>query len=117
MARYLVDESCARAIVDALRQTGADVTYAADNHRRAEDAALVALAASEDRIIVTEDFDFGELLVRRRLIAPGAVVLHLPSAAPSEKAARLSAVLQSVAELAGRLTIVSAKSVRQRVLR
>lgn len=50
-------------------------------------------AQSEGRLIVSEDFDFGELLVRRRLSAPGAIILHLPGRTQAQRAARLQAVL------------------------
>lgn len=117
MARFLVYESCPRAVVDALRAADHDATYAADDHRRADDAALVALAEAESRIIVTEDFDFGELLIRRQLKAPGAVVLHLPRSTPDERVARLVEIVKSASiELVGRLTIVSYRQVRQRGL-
>ena len=117
MARFLVDESCPRAVVDALRADEHDVVYAADSNRRADDTVLVALAQSEDRVIVTEDFDFGELLIRRQLKAPGAMVLYLPRLSPEERATRLMSVLSlPKIVLVDRLTIVSARRVRQRPL-
>lgn len=117
MAAFLVDECCPRAIVEALRAAGHDATYAADTNRRAEDQDLVVLAQKEGRVIVTEDFDFGELLVRRQLKAPGAIVLHLPRSTPSERAARLIEVLTTTnLSFENHLTIVSARQIRQRVL-
>ena len=106
-----------RAVVEALRTAGHDATYAADTNRRADDKVLVMLAQTEDRVIVTEDFDFGELLIRQQLKAPGAIVLHLPGTSPRERAARLIKVTQlKDITLVDRLTIVSARRVRQRPL-
>lgn len=117
MARFLVDESCPRAIVTALRAAGHDTTYAAESRRRADDAALVALAEAEGRVIIPEDFDFGELPIRHQLRAPGAVVLYLPRSTPEARAARVLEVVDSPGvELPGRLTIISRRQVRQRIL-
>jgi predicted nuclease of predicted toxin-antitoxin system len=117
MAKFLVDESCPRAVVDALRAAGHDATYAAETSRRADDRDLVALAQAEDRIIVTEDFDFGELLIRHQLKAPGAIVLFLPRSTPETRAARIMAALGAQnASFENRVTIVSARRVRQRPL-
>ena len=38
---------------------------------------VLDIARQESRIIVTEDRDFGEMIVRRRLEAPGIVLLEL----------------------------------------
>lgn len=114
---FLVDESCPRAIVEALRYAGHDTRYAAETDRRAKDIELVALAQTEARILITEDFDFGELLIRDQFRAPGAIVLFLPHSKPDERARRLAAILATPGfEATGRLTIISARRVRQRAL-
>lgn len=115
--RILADECCARAVVDAMRAAGLDVRYAAERDARSADTDLLSLANDEQRIVVTEDYDFGDLLFRDRLPAPGAVILFLPSLAPVDRAKRLMAVLQA-AEIAfdGKLTIIEKRRVRQRAL-
>jgi predicted nuclease of predicted toxin-antitoxin system len=117
MAAFLVDESCPRAVAEALVQAGYDSRYAAETHRRATDVDLIALAQAENRILVTEDFDFGDLLIRDQFRAPGAIVLFLPRSSPQERARRLVSVLAAPGfEPASRLTIISARRVRQRAL-
>ncbi|MDX2277411.1 MAG: DUF5615 family PIN-like protein [Hyphomonadaceae bacterium] len=117
MPAFLVDECCPRLIVDELAERGFDVRYAADTDRRADDRGLVAIASNEQRIIVTEDFDFGELLIRDKLKAPGAIVLFLPKATPEQRARRLAAILGAPGlDITGRLTIISQRRVRQRML-
>lgn len=117
MAAFLVDECCPRAIAETLRGEGHDVRYAAETDRRVDDVELVRLAQAEARILVTEDFDSGELLIRDRLPAPGAVIIFLPDAAPEERARRLLAALGTDGFVAdGRLTIISARRIRQRAL-
>ena len=67
----LADECLPRIVVARLRDLGFDVRYAAETDAQASDVDLLGIAHAETRIIVTEDFDFGELLIRRGLRAPG----------------------------------------------
>lgn len=117
MAAFLVDESCPRAVVAALATAGHDVVYVAEGNRRATDVELVGLAQSEGSVIVSDDFDFGELLVRHQLTAPGAIILYLPKSNPDQRAARLLQVLTlDQLDFPGKVTIVTARQVRQRPL-
>ena len=53
-----------------LADTGHDVLSAAERDPRASDEALLALAVQEQRVLITEDKDFGELVFVRRLPHP-----------------------------------------------
>jgi hypothetical protein len=65
--------------------------------------------------MLTEDFDFGELLIRDRRSSFGAVILFLPHLAPRDRAARLMAVLAEPSlKLESAITIVEARRIRQR---
>jgi predicted nuclease of predicted toxin-antitoxin system len=56
---FLADESCDFAVVRALRSDGHDVVAMAEISPRAEDAFVIALAKREERVLLTEDKDFG----------------------------------------------------------
>ena len=115
--QILADECCPRAVVDALRVAGIDVRYAAETDSRSPDTDLLRLANDEARIIVTEDFDFGDLLFRDRLPSLGAIILFLPELGPGERAKRLLDVVNSSQlDFANKLTIVEKRRVRQREL-
>jgi predicted nuclease of predicted toxin-antitoxin system len=95
-----------------------DVRYAAETDHRAADRDLLALARAEDRIVITEDFDFGDLLVRDQARTAGVVILFLPKLLPEERAARLARLLgETTLKFAGALPVVEARRVRQRPLR
>ena len=73
----------------------------------------MARAASESRILVTFDKDFGELVYRRGLPPPaGIVLLRFDPASPEDTGNRLSALIISGHELAGRFTVVTRRAVR-----
>ena len=53
-----------------LTDMGHDVLSATDRDPRASDEALLALAVQEQRVLITKDKDFGELVFVRRLPHP-----------------------------------------------
>lgn len=115
--RILADECCPRATVERLREAGFDVRYAAETDPRASDTELIDLARSENRILVTEDFDFGDLMFRDQMKAPGVIILFLPGLAPLARAERLLRILLSPdLGFHGKLTIIGKRRVRQRDL-
>lgn len=60
--RFLADESCDFAVVRALREAGHDVLAIREVSPRAEDSAVVDRAHREERVLLTEDKDFGQLV-------------------------------------------------------
>ena len=63
---------------------GHDVLSAADQHATASDEEILKAAADAERIIVTEDKDFGELIFRRGLAHP--CVIRFTEMTVAEKA-------------------------------
>jgi predicted nuclease of predicted toxin-antitoxin system len=100
-------------MVASLRQAGHDVRYAAETDARTPDEALAALAAADDRVVLTADYDFGEL-ARRFSTNMLGVILLAPSRQPIEdRIARvLSVVGNSTFVVQGHLTIVEDTRIR-----
>jgi predicted nuclease of predicted toxin-antitoxin system len=61
--RFLADESCDFSVVRALRAAGHDITSASETSKRAEDSFIIDLARSEAILLLTEERDFGQLVV------------------------------------------------------
>ena len=57
--RFLLDESCDAALGKALEGTGSDVMEVRSTKPGADDEWVVNLSVSENRILLTEDKDFG----------------------------------------------------------
>lgn len=64
--RFLADECCDFAAVRSLRADGHDVLTASEFQRRSIDKELMELALTENRILLTEDKDFGWLVFAGR---------------------------------------------------
>jgi predicted nuclease of predicted toxin-antitoxin system len=100
-------------MVDALRQAGHDVRYAAETDARTPDRVLAELASADDRIVLTADYDFGEL-ARRYTTTMLGVILLAPSRLPIQD--RIDRILSIVSDSAlivhGHLTIVEDSRIR-----
>ena len=114
--RLLADEGVDAAIVALLREDGHDVVYVAEPSPGIADEAVLELANGDERVLVTADKDFGELVYRLRMVAYGVLLVRLLELASPRKA---NAVLESVrehdAEMAGAFTVVSLGLVRIRL--
>jgi predicted nuclease of predicted toxin-antitoxin system len=115
--RFLADECCDAALVDALRSDGHDILYAIESLRGATDDSLLARALFERRILLTEDKDFGELVYRLRRPTHGIVLLRFDVADRALKIPRLRYLLEQEAErLSGAFVVLEADKVRIRPL-
>lgn len=81
--RFLADESCDFAAVRALRAAGHDVMTIADAAPAAEDEVVVQLAVREQRILLTEDRDFGRLFFAQGTESVGVIYVRFPAGARS----------------------------------
>jgi predicted nuclease of predicted toxin-antitoxin system len=73
--RLLANENIPGPVVRALRQLGHDVLWIKESGPGTEDSVALALAQSEQRVVVTADTDFGELAFKSGLSAVCGVVL------------------------------------------
>jgi predicted nuclease of predicted toxin-antitoxin system len=77
--RFLADESCDFRVVRALRAAGHDVVAIAESAPGAEDDAIIDEAVREQRIFITEDRDFGQLVYAAGKASRGVILLRFPS--------------------------------------
>ena len=116
--RFLADEDFPLASVKQLRSAGHDVVTVTTDSPGISDRQVLMRAVREDRIILTFDRDFGELLFRSRVPAPtGVVYFRLKPASPVEPAEYLMRLLAlPEMSLYHQFTTVDARHVRQRPL-
>ena len=113
--RFLLDACVAsRVLHRTLADLGYDVLSARDGYANASDEALLALAYREERVLVTEDKDFGELVFLLRL--PHPCIVRLDGLTATEEAqAMLNLIARHGAAMrAGAIIVVTGKRVRVR---
>ena len=81
----------------------------------ADDSHILARALSEERILVTNDKDFGELVFRRHQGHHGVVLLRLQDESAANRVRVVEAVLAQYADrLVGHFTVATEGGVRIR---
>ena len=83
--KILADENVERPIMDYLRGVGHDVLYAAEVFASTPDPEVLSRALAEQRIVLSNDLDFGDLIFHRKLAAQGIVLLRLRASSLNEK--------------------------------
>ncbi len=76
--RFLADESCDAKITRALRDAGHEILAVGDIAPQAEDPAVIDLAVKENRILLTEDKDFGQLVFASGSPTNGVILFRYP---------------------------------------
>ena len=114
---WLADECVAASLVEALRNSGHDVVYIAETAAGFSDADVIAFAAREARLLLTEDKDFGDLVLRRAHPVPGLVLMRVGSENARLQALRLAAAIDQYGEqLFGQYVVVEEARFRARPL-
>ena len=115
--KYKLDENFGPLVPPAFLNRGLDCqTVSQEGLTGAEDATILAAAVAEDRILVTMDHDFGNIVVYPPASTRGVAIINLPGR-PSRTL--LAAVLESFVFaceqglLRGKLWIVEPGRIRE----
>ena len=115
--RFLADESCDALIVRTLRDLGYDISYMIEVGAGATDQEVLAKALAENRILIAEDLDFGELVFRDQLPTYGIVVVRIPTDERLKKAIRITELINNhLEQLPGKFVILTLTNIRMRPL-
>ncbi|MGH6798488.1 MAG: DUF5615 family PIN-like protein [Roseiarcus sp.] len=115
--RWLADECVDAALVARLRAAGHDALYVAEIASGANDAEVLRRAHDDRRLLLTEDKDFGELVVHSGMPALGLVLLRLAPENRALKWTRLEAAIMQFGErLLGRYVVIEEARFRSRPL-
>jgi len=109
----IADENCDPQITQALRDAGHDVRAAGETDRGAANERVIAIALSENRVLLTEDKDFGGLVYKRLQPSPGVVLIRrFPASSPAKADAVLNTVSALGDALAERFVVIEPGRVR-----
>ena len=111
--KLLADENVAGDVVSLLRQQGQDVAWIRQDSPGSADEDVLARSAREQRLLVTFDKDFGELVWRAGQDASAGVILfRISMSSSSEVASRVAAILDSRDDWSGQFSVVDDRRIR-----
>lgn len=96
--RFLVDECTGPAVASWLRDQKHDVFSVHDEARGLDDDGVIRRALDEERILITNDKDFGEKVYRDRRLHRGVILLRLEDERSASKIKVLSRLLDAYSE-------------------
>jgi len=112
---FLADESCDFSVVRALRAAGYDVLAVSELTSRSVDRELIAQAVEEQRILLTEDKDFGWLVYVSQVDSNGVILIRYPGHARHNLAQAVTTLINNQAEqLVGAFTVIEPGYIRIR---
>jgi predicted nuclease of predicted toxin-antitoxin system len=83
--KFIVDESTGAAVVELLRRSGHDIVSIAETMPQAKDDDILNKVVNKNRILVTNDKDFGELIYRSGRDHAGVILLRLHDERPENR--------------------------------
>lgn len=98
--RFLADEGCDLSVVRTLRDAGHDVVTVQDIASGSSDEQVIRFALDENRTLITEDKDFGQLVFASASESPGVIYLRFPATA---RRAMVDSVLKLIRHEGGKL--------------
>ena len=111
--RFLADESCDYTVVRALQSESYDVLSVSEYTTQSIDRDLIEQAYQEQRILITEDKDFGWLVFVSQVESAGVILIRFPGNARSQLAQDIiSLVKERSAEISGAFVVMQPGYVR-----
>ena len=115
MLKFLVDMGVGTKVESWLIANGHDVTTVRALDPRLPDQTILQIAARENRIVVTMDKDFGDMVYRDSHIHAGVLLLRLEAAASHEKVRIVAGIVsQHANKLEGKFSVYKSGRLRIR---
>ncbi len=74
--RFIVDECTGKKVWTWLKESGHDVISIYEDFRGLKDKEVLEIANEENRILITDDKDFGDMIYRDNLAHKGIILLR-----------------------------------------
>lgn len=112
---FLADESCDFNVVRVLRVTGYDVFAVSEVETRSVDRELIKQAHREQRILITEDKDFGWLVFVSAVDSASVILIRSPGNARDQLPQTIANLVREQSEqLRGAFTVIQPGYIRIR---
>lgn len=104
--KFIADENLGIQVPHYLKELGIDIVAIRDIAPGEPDTEVLKLANEQDRVLITLDKDFGELVFHQKLIHSGVIFLRLQDESVANKKKVLTKVLRSRKQFENKFTVV-----------
>lgn len=92
--KFLADVNVEKPVIDYLLENGHDVKWIPDYNCKMSDDELLNLAKNEERILITNDKDFGELTFLQKKSSIGIILFRIKGHISQEKVRLMELLLK-----------------------
>ena len=111
--KFLVDECVGPTAAKWLKQHNYDALSIYDDIPGIDDEAVLHKAVTENRILITSDKDFGEMIFKNKRPHCGVLLLRLIDEKPTNKIRILESILENYhQDLSGNFVVATEKTIR-----
>jgi predicted nuclease of predicted toxin-antitoxin system len=93
--KFLVDVNIEKPIINFLIKKGFDIKCVVDIDKKMTDYSVCEIANTEQRVLITNDKDFGEIVFFQKRISSGIILLRIKGGDASEKILLLEKLLDN----------------------
>jgi predicted nuclease of predicted toxin-antitoxin system len=112
--QFIVDESVDKTIVDRLKENY-DVIYIDGPLKGSDDDMILRLTEEQNRILITADKDFGEMVFLSNRLHAGIILCRLHGLSPEHKALLVVSLIKKYStELLHSFTVIQPENIRIR---
>ena len=108
--KFIADENLGVKVPKYLKSLGFDIIWIQKISPGKPDAQILEIANKENRILITLDKDFGELVFKEKLATAGVIFLRLKDESVENKKKILIKLLNSKKDFYGKFTVVKDKN-------
>ena len=105
--KFIADENLGIRVPKYLKSLGFDIVAVKEIAQSRLDADILDIANKEQRILITLDKDFGELVFKQKLIHSGVILLRLKDESVENKEKVLLRELKSKKKFENKFTVIS----------
>ena len=113
--KFVADEGVDGSLVSLLREGGHDVIYFAETNQSTDDDVILGLANAENRVLITRDKDFGELVFRLKMVHSGIILVRAEELTSISRSHLVAGFIQSnLTKISGYFIVIQAGTTRLR---
>lgn len=115
--KFLANENFPFKSYLLLKAQGWDIEHIGENNVGIMDEEVIEYSKKEERIIITFDSDYGELVFKNKYQPRGVIYLRIRDFAPDYPAELLKdLIIEKSLPVDGRFTVIDDRKIRQKVI-